>query len=213
LDRLWPDLLARVQPKQPAWADGIALMECVVAHASAWFAQRRGAQNGWSYSDTEKFAENLKQALRTKMTEKNGQKTLIKFQQHAHQLHQRTFEPYPACSRICRQQPPLCLYRQAAADLIDASRFAQAWQAAERADITDKTEGKPQTWEVCADAGYELIEILNRDDESWNWEKNHAAARRAGLCFGQQMLVNDPAKIPVTTARFMDQLIMEAGHE
>jgi hypothetical protein len=63
------------------------------------------------------------------------------------------------------------------------------------------------------DAGYELIEFA---DTSWpesQRKENHAAARRASLCFAQQMLARDPSKTPNTSSRVIGKLIKEAGHE
>ena len=66
---------------------------------------------------------------------------------------------------------------------------------------------------MCQDAGYALIEFKQ---ESWTDNEQHRAdqaTRRAGLCFGQQMLLAERANYPRNAFLALDELLGESGHE
>jgi hypothetical protein len=120
-------------------------------------------------------------------------------------------DPFPACSRICRQQPPVCLYRYAAADLLSSGRYREEWRAAAIADAV--TGGRAQTFEVCMDAGEELIEFVGAALPAAQMAHADAAARRASLCFGQQIMFVEGGGLARRVDRAVDSLIEEAHHE
>jgi hypothetical protein len=213
LDRLWSELLTRVNPLRPARMEKTDLLECVLSHASSWFAERRGAQNKWSYGETGRFANQLEGVLLAKLANTDIRVAYDNFQKTAFELHKRKFDPFPACSRICRQEPPICLYRRAAEDMIDSNVFSADWVTAEKADLKKDPNRRSATWEVSMDAGYEIIEFLDETYSKTEIEVNHGSARRASLCFGQQMLFEDPSKSSGTALRIIDKIIKEAGHE
>ncbi|HEX9423789.1 MAG TPA: DUF87 domain-containing protein [Pyrinomonadaceae bacterium] len=208
LDRLWPDLLSVVQAKTPPRIDEQDLLRCVLMHASHWFSHKRGAQAEWTYTQTEELASNLRQMLLAKSSSENSESIRTKFRDYVYTLHARPFSPFPACERVCQQQPPVCLYRYAVADLVAEGRRAAEWHAAEAADAAD--EGYPQTWGVCSLAGYDLLESPDGDSADAMRLRAQDALRRVGLCFAQQMLAGDAMKAPQTVRWIVDKLLAEA---
>jgi hypothetical protein len=206
LDRLWPDLLAQVRARRSQAVDEESLLRCVAVVAAEWLALRRGAQAGWSYSETQGLADRLQALLIAKVSATAVVDECTAFREYALQLHFRQFDPFPACSRICRQQPPQCLYRFAARDLIADEALAQAW------DLEFQPVNR-QTWERCMDAGYALIEFASEEWPGEKIEAADAAARRASLCFGQQMLTQQLMKSPHEARFWVGKLIAEAHHE
>jgi hypothetical protein len=101
--------------------------------------------------------------------------------------------------------PPRCLYRFAAADLIADGNLAQAWGSAFEQVTGD-------TWKRCMDAGYALIEFGAADWPAGQLEAADAAARRACLCFGQQMIMQRNAGSPQEARFWIGRLIAESGH-
>jgi hypothetical protein len=212
LDRLWPNLVSLVQARRPRRMDEHELLRSLATHASAWLAQRRGAQADWAYSQTEVFAKRLRQMMLGYLSKNHPDPTRKEFQQYARKLHVRHYDPFPACYRVCRQQPPVCLYRYAAADLIAAGDLKGAWQVAEAADINAQDGRRRHIWEICIEAGYELVEFAEDDWPEAKIEAIASAARRASLCFGQQMLLQDCAKSPMIARQIFDQVLGEAHH-
>jgi hypothetical protein len=212
LDRLWSDLVDAVNARRGISLDGEKLLRSLCGHAAAWYAERRGAQAGWPYHETAALARLLREALVSKATgttKRDGEARRL-FQEHALRLHARAFAPYPACERVCDQQPPVCLYRSAVSDVISSGRYGVAWTDAELRDTTSEQPTRRAIWELSMDAGYEAIEF---PEEDWSPEKREqvaAAGRRASLCFSQQMLASDPGKIPRMTRAVIDQLLAEA---
>ncbi len=212
LDRLWPDLVVLVRSRAVAGVDEDELLLCLIARAAEWFALRRGAQGGWPYSATRTLADRLREVLVGKAAGTSPAPSLKSFRELALQLHVRPFDPYPACSRICRELPPRCLYRAAAADLIAAGDMDQAWEAARAADLALADDGAAESWQVCMDGGDALIEFANDDRPAEQLEAADAAARRASLCFGQQLIMRDLAS-PERSRTWIDKLLKESGHE
>ena len=75
----------------------------------------------------------------------------------------------------------------------------------------DSSEGK-ERWEVAMNAGYKIMEFPEDDWTEEELEEGSVAARRASLCFAQQMVVTDVARSPVDVNRILTRLISEAGH-
>jgi hypothetical protein len=136
---------------------------------------------------------------------------LGRLSESAGRLYRRTYDPYPACSAVCGTDPPLCLYRGAVADLVASGRHAVAWRGA---DITDaKSEGntRRETWDVCQDAGYDLVEFPDEEIPEPARAAVDKSARQACLCFEQQMLAADPLKVPRTARRILARVLSAAG--
>jgi hypothetical protein len=213
LDRLWDDVLATIRARRPPGLDETALLRAFAGHGADWYAHRRGAQCAWSYAETEQFASALRDVLLAKIADPDGDEGnsgRVTLQAIEQQLTHRTFDPYPACSVICDQQPPTCRYRAAVADLVASGRYQNMWYAADAADAATTSDRK-ETWEVCQDAGYELIEF---PEDDWPADlREHVAdgARRTCLCFAQQMLADDARKIPRTMRKVLGRILAEAG--
>lgn len=211
--RLWPDLVAYISPKISMPAEETPLMDAVLHHASAWFANKRGAQAVWSYKDTEQFATALRNALLAQLNGNIDGEPAAIFRDHARRQHIRQFNPFPACADICRQDPPLCLYRHAVADLIATGKFNAYWKESKALSLSNAPEEiKSTLWELCQDAGYELMEFATNAWPEAPREVNHAAARRASLCFGLHMFVRDPSLTPSAASRNIDQLTSFSAH-
>jgi hypothetical protein len=205
LERLWPELVALARARRPPEADERELLRCTALYAAEWYAQRRGAQSGWPYRSTQVLAGRLRAMLIAKAAGAPSEAEREAFQAYALQLHIRRFDPFPACSLICRQQPPLCLYRFPAADLIAADDLNAVW----RSEFQTVSR---ETWEKSMDAGYTLIEFAAADWPVEKLEAADAAAWRASLCFGQQMLVQGLDKSPHEARFWIGKLILEAGY-
>lgn len=212
LDRMWPDLMSVVRSRRPPTVEEEELLRSLWVRAADWYAQKRGAQTGWSFSQTEELANRLQRMLLAKLEEGEQLEVRNAFRQFAMALHRRTYSPYPACDAVCRQEPKVCLYRYAAADLVAVGTHREAWRKADRNDALSAEGGRQRTWEVCQDAGYDLIEWPESEAE---WAEAtrlrvSAAARRTALCYGQQILADDEHKQPRTVRRIMARLLKEA---
>jgi hypothetical protein len=212
LDRLWPELVALVRARRSRLMEESELLPALSTHAADWYAEHRGAQASWTFSETEQLATHLRQLLLAHVGGRDKDEVQDTFRQTAHKLLARPFDPFPACSRICPQQPPVCLYRYVVADLIASGEFGGAWPIAERADAQNPEGGRWQTLALCADAASELIELAGPEWLAEAAQAADAAGRRAALCFAQQMLANHPGKSPLRRRQIMDLLIKEANH-
>lgn len=213
LDRLWEDLITAVSARRRAGLVDIDLLRAVAGHAADWYANRRGAQGNWSYRDTGALADRLRAVLLDKVAGGGLAAADLRasFQNEARLLHRRAFAPYPVCDHVCHQDPPLCLYRAAVADLVASRRYQAPWRQADTADAVSAEGRRQQTWEVCQDAAYELVEF---PDELASDEVNTRVgdtARRVCLCFEQQMLAHDERKVPRTARRILARVLTEAG--
>jgi hypothetical protein len=88
--------------------------------------------------------------------------------------------------------------------------FTNPWRAADDADARSGEGRRDETWQVALDAGYELIEFPEPDAGEGSGE-TAAAARRASLCFAQQMLFADARKSPRTRRMILERILLEAG--
>jgi len=211
LDRMWPDLLAPIDAHRPPSIDAAQLRRCVATRAAHWYASHRGAQAGWSYARSDELAGRLRAVLHGRLDGTNPEPLRGELQRCALGLFARSDDPFPACADICEQQPPVCLYRFAALDLILDGHLGPRWLAADMADGMAEGGRRQKTWAVCLEAGYELIEFPEPDWPEPLRQSVSAPARRASLCFGQQLLAADPLKSPRTVRRVMEKLVTEAG--
>ncbi len=210
LDRLWPEFLSVVRAKRLPKSNEQELLYCLLGHASYWFADHRGAQASWSYAETEELADKLRKVLLSKLSNENAGPVRSLFQQYARQLHARTYPPFPACERVCQQQPPVCLYRYAVADLVTTGRRSGAWLTAVANDAKSQDGRYRETSSVSQMVGSELIEF---PEDNWPDALKQSvwkAARRTSLCYAQQALIKDSSKTARTASMIMDKLLMEA---
>jgi hypothetical protein len=210
LERLWPELLSVVRAKRLPKSNEPELLRCLMGHAAYWFADHRGAQAGWTYAETEQLADTLRKVLLSKLANENTGPARSQFQQHARQQHARTYAPFPACERICQQQPPVCLYRYAVADLVATGRHGGAWRTAVANDAKSQDGRYRETWAVSRMVGSELIEF---PEDAWPdpvKQKVGDGARRTSLCYAQQALAKDSSKTLGTARKIMEKLLTEA---
>jgi hypothetical protein len=209
LDRLWPDVLATIRANRPPDADEGKLLACLAVRAAQWYANRRGAQAGWSYAAAFEVAERLKATILEKAsgtpsdTARSGLRDLLQT------LARRTLPPYPACAWICHGEPPLCIYRHAVADLVVSGSYFAAWRDADKSDAASKDHRRRASWDVCLDAGYALIEFPESETPPEATAAVNKAARRLCLCFAQQMLASDIRKPPRTAQRILEKITEE----
>jgi hypothetical protein len=213
LDRMWDDLVNTVRTRRPPLVDWNNLLGSILAHATDWYVRRRGAQAGWDFAATAALGNRLRAAL---LAKRSGEPTLaprLGYRDLFHRLHARTYVPFPACEVVCAQEPPVCLYRHAAADLAASGRYWGPWVDADATDAAAAEPTRAATWNVCQDAGYELIEFPEPDVPDADRAAVTAAARRASRCFAQHMLAGDQIKTPRTVRRVIDLVIREAAGE
>jgi hypothetical protein len=187
------------------------LLPSLAVHAAGWLASRRGDQAGWTYLDTSALATATRLMLLARLADIEREPTRRHFSELMHRLSARTIPPYQACESICRQQPPVCLYRHDVADLVESGEQAAAWRRADVDDAVSESGGRQRSWEVALDAAYTLIEFPEPD---WPPPLRHSvsdAARRVALCFTQQALDTDPMKSPRTSRRVIARLLDEAA--
>ena len=98
------------------------------------------------------------------------------------------------------RRPPLCLYRSAVADLVTGGRYQSSWERADATDARSEGPDQKQSWQVCQDAAYELIEFPDPAAPRHLAAEIAGSARRVGLCFEQQMLAGDSRRCPVPRA-------------
>jgi hypothetical protein len=185
-DRLWEGIWAREQAVRRHGIPEAAMRRCLLIFAAKWFATRRGTQAGWTYADTAELEDRLRELLLIRLEGKQYAEALKSFRSCMQRLHHRLFEPYPGCNEICTQGP-LCLYRHAVADAVQASSVSllERWRDAYTED-SKAGEGLPASWRVCHEVVIQLIE----DDPCLR-----PIQRRIGLCVAQHLLAGDLSEI------------------
>ena len=211
LDRQWPDFLTVVRARRPAHLQESTLLRSLAGHLPELLAGRRGAQAGWSYEDTQTFSDRLRACIIEKLAGVGCEGVARQaFYAHARRLYERAYEPYPACATICdHATPPLCLYRHSLADLVTNDAYRTRWRNAEAQDVLREDKRRIGTWQACQDAGYEAIEWPEDDWPAAQRDRVAAAARRACLCYAQQMLAQE-AKLPRSGRRILARILAEA---
>lgn len=236
LDRLWKDVTAVVRARRPGAIGNEELshvmesastirarrpvtvperdlLRAFAGHGSDWLATRRGAQAVWSFAQTAEFRDRLRAALVAKIDGTPDAADLLEvLRVAAARLHTREFEPYPVCHLVCTQAPPQCLYRSAVADLVATGRYDESWRDADEHDSKSEGGRRQETWQVCQDVAYEIVEFPESGMSDDQKEQVEEAARRVCLCFEQQMLANDRRKVPRTALRVLARVLEEAGY-
>ncbi len=212
VDRLWEDLTAVVRARRPVRVPDTDLLRAFAGHASDWIATRRGVQGVWSYADTSEYRNRLREMFLGKLVGPTAPVDRIAaFQQSARRLDMREFDPYVACHLVCTEVPRVCLYRSAVADLVVAGRYRASWREADANDARSEGNTRAETWEVCQDAAFELVEFPDPDMAESVKATVEATARKVCLCFEQQMLADDDRKVPRTSRRILARVMAEAG--
>jgi hypothetical protein len=191
LDRLWSDLVLRAQGRLRAGMELTVFLTSLVEHASAWLAKRRGAQGGWSYSDTAGFRNSLTSVLLSTLEGREAGLALAAFRALTDRLHTRDVDPFPGCSAVCPQHPRRCLYRFAVSDAIDGSQasLVDDWNAAYAGG---GTTGALSFLSTHASA------IIEEHPE------HEAATTRVRLCYAQHMLAS---QFPADHKLILDTLL------
>lgn len=191
LDRMWSDIEEVIAARVPAGINLADITRSVLVRAARWFIDRRGSQGAWDYSAAATLADTLARALLQKAglarSDGDGAPALRRaFQEEALRLHRRTHVPYPMCEAVCNQQPSVCLYRSAVADLVASGRYEQPWRNADDTDLKSTDRRWRETWALCLDAAAELVEQPS----------SNAVSTRVAMCFEQQMLAADERRAP-----------------
>ena len=92
-----------------------------------------------------------------------------------------------------------------------AGRYRASWREADANDARTEGNTRAETWEVCQDAAFELVEFPDADMPDAVKATVEATARKVCLCFEQQMLVDDDRKVPRTSRRILARVMDEAG--
>jgi hypothetical protein len=212
IDRLWEDLTAVVRARRPVTVPDVDLLRAFAGHGSDWIATRRGAQGVWTYADTAEYRDRLRALFLGRLAGPTAPADRIAaFRQSARRLDIREFEPYVACHLVCTEDPPVCLYRSAVADLVTAGRYRASWREADANDARTEGNTRAETWEVCQDAAFELVEFPDQDMTDTVKATVEATARKVCMCFEQQMLASDDRKVPRTSRRILARVMTEAG--
>jgi hypothetical protein len=201
LDRTWGDLLIVLRARRPHDVDEPALVRALAGHAADWYARRRGGQAGWSYRDADRLRRLLVAVLLEKAANPGAVSSMgprREFAAFFRELHRQSCPPYPGCDAICTEEPAMCLYRYAVADLVASQRYQYYWAEADAADRAAPERGWSGTLDLCERASYELIEYPSEDVPPPARDAVAAASRRLGLCFEQQMLAADENTSPQT---------------
>ncbi|WP_030722451.1 ATP-binding protein [Streptomyces sp. NRRL F-2580] len=201
LERTWQDLVQIVRPHRAPPIEETILLRCLAAHAPDWYAERRGAQAGWTYSATLHYADRLRQALLAPADRRAS--AIDAFRAFAIAQHACDVPPYPACNEICPEHT--CLYRGAAADLVAEGQYDASWAAADATDRGDSS--RDATWQVCDSATFELMEYPPDDASPEQRTRIEESRRRVGLCFAQQMLAADTYELPRSVRRIIGTLL------
>ncbi|ARE78174.1 ATP-binding protein [Streptomyces sp. NPDC059558] len=210
LDRLWPEVVSVLRARRTEPVDEQRLLKAFAGHAADWYAQRRAAQASWPYRDTDALADILRAMLVQKVEGAQDPTVRERFQSQMRELHTRAHDPYPDCDRIC-DQAPLCLYRAAAGDVVASHRYHLQWQRAEDADArTDNGQRRQNTWNTATASSYDIVEQPHAGMSQDERARVAAAARRASLCFAQQMLADDERKVPSTARWIAGRLLNDA---
>jgi hypothetical protein len=203
LTKLWEDVLWLAHSQYPPQSEPRLLDHCLAVRAAAWFVQRRGAQAGWTYAETREVEEKTRALLLAK----DISRAAPDYQKAMLECHQRPFAPYQRCEKICTESA-VCLYRWACADLVNSGSFTQPWSAAREADGSAIDKACDNAWQVAQNAAWRAIAFHTEiPDDPLGTAK---AAKRAALCFSQQMLAAENGVHPKRAQSVLDSLIEEA---
>ncbi len=209
--RLWGDVQGSVNQRLSPAVDEAATLRCLVARATAWLAERRGRQRGWSYPDTDTFGQAVHDALTAAVTGADTATSSELLPVVVERLFRRDRDPYAACSHICADRPNVCLYRNAAADILERDGDPDEWMAT--AGAGDLETASHSLWLAAADAGERIIEYPEQEWPDGDAERSAAAGIRASLCIAQQAMHRGMRDEPAAARRATLAIIAAAQHE
>jgi uncharacterized protein DUF87 len=199
LDRQWSELMNAIHAQRLPHMNEQILLRCLMYHAAHWLCGRRGAQNGWSYPDTLQLEQRLQRVLVAKLDGQQSGQARAEFRDFARKLHERSFDPYPQCSRICSDLPKVCLYRRAVADLVASEELVEYWKQQEQRDNNSPDGTRRHGWLHSRDASDLVIDCNSR-----------AAHTRVALCYTLQMYARPARRDPATPTDVIERFVEEA---
>ena len=213
LSRTWPDLVAVVESRRPAWLESGPLLSSVIAYASTDLAGRRGALAGLSYAETDALGQSIQLVLEAQLAGQHVEGDVQSLRERFLRLQGGGYGPYFGCQRIWAQRDGPCLCRYPVAELVMSGAFDELWRQAAEMDHNSEGGGRPATWDVCQDATYHLVEFPGEEQDPDLVERLADVARCTALCFGQQQLASLAWTHPRTQRVVLEELIEAAGHE
>ena len=96
---------------------------------------------------------------------------------------------------------------------MSAGDLTQTWRDASAEDAGSSPRALGRSWAVCERAGTALTESPEADWPAEVADAADAAARRASLCFGQQMIFRELSHAPRFAEFWIDELVRESDRE
>ncbi|WP_331738382.1 helicase HerA domain-containing protein [Embleya sp. NBC_00896] len=213
LQRTWPDVLATVEPRRPTWIDRQDLLACLVHHGARHLAGVRGANAGWTYTQSAAVADLIDRALTAHLEGRESADDVIELRALLLALQGNGYGPFQDCPRIWQDRVGPCLCRYPVSELVTAGEFADVWTQARQADRASLDKRRPAVWDVCQDAAYHLVELsAEGQDESLAAQLTDVAHCTA-LCFAQQMFAAEHWAHPGTARRALTDLLRAARRD
>ncbi|WP_159395714.1 ATP-binding protein [Streptomyces sp. 3211] len=208
--RLWPDLLAVLEPRRPPWVEQKDLLACLVRHGARHFADLRGARAGWSYSQAAQIAEVAERTLTAHLEGHDTDQLSADLRGLLLARQNGTYGPYQGCAAIWQRYPGPCLCRYPVAELAEARDFTDAWSRARKGGLGREDGGTTVLWGVCRSAAYQLVEFPDEQQPSQLAAQLAEVAKCTALCFAQQILDSEKWTQPVDGQRLLARLMREA---
>lgn len=196
LAQLWKAAVGRLQQFRTKGVDDVWLQSWFAIEMSAWFARMRGTQSGWTYSEQQKVEDLLRTVFLAKAKGTNADRNTDEFRDYWRHLHERSYDPLPSCSLICKDEPHVCLYRIAVAESL--SNAAREQFAASHAADSKVGASFPETWRHCVSTATKLVSPQ---------PALQPATQRAALCYAQHQLLGNSDEV---RERIMNRLIEAA---
>src|SRR4029078_40902 len=83
-----------------------------------FYTENKGRLSGSTYADVSEVNKALRNLLFSKLTASGIEKPMAIFRERMFKLHKRSFDPFAGCKKICDQNTPACIYRDAVASFI-----------------------------------------------------------------------------------------------
>ncbi|GGU16918.1 ATP-binding protein [Streptomyces lateritius] len=210
LTRVWPDVLATIEPRRPRHIDSQDFFRCFARHGARRIADDRGARSGWTYADTAAVADLIDQTVLNHLDDRDTNDDTGRLRMLLLTL-QGGHGPFQACPRIWENRPGPCLCRLPVAELVDTGAHTQPWREARDTDRASPDGGHPNLWNVCQDAAYHLVEFPVDGQPTALTARLKDIVDCTALCFAQHMLAAEKWAHPATERRILNALLTEAG--
>jgi hypothetical protein len=151
----------------------------ILSVASKRLTDRKGYYAGWKFSDLINLNDHLIEVFLLIQANLEFNSSLTRLRQILFEMHERTFDPFIACSQICDKNKRVCLYRQHVKEYIRNSteNLMTSWKDAYMKDENDSLK---LSWSICNHASNEIIGLKAESNES---------SKKIALCFAQHMLI------------------------